>query len=44
MQAISLSFAKIVSKPFVKAFRMIETLEKAVLGGDKFLSEIQDLK
>ena len=44
MQAISLSFAKIVSQPFVKAFKMIENLEEAILGGDKFLSEIKNLK
>ena len=44
MQAISLSIAKIVAQPVAKAFRMIDTLEEAILGGDKFLSEIQDLK
>jgi hypothetical protein len=44
MQAITLSFAKLVSQPFSKAFRVIENLEKTILGGDKFLSEIQDLK
>ena len=43
MQAISLSFAKIVFQPFVKAFRMIESFEKEILGGDKFISEIKNL-
>jgi len=44
MQAISISLAKIVSQPFIKASKMIENLEEAIIGGDKFLSEIKNLK